>query len=102
MTTETVNNDGSAATDSSTLFTPGPWKVVRSQTCGHLRAEHNYHSDPHKEWTDADMSLIEAAPDMLEVLREVALPPYPDSDVSSLLETLRARATAVLDAIESE
>jgi len=47
-------------------------------------------------------ALIAAAPDMLEVLREVALPPYPDSDVASLLETLRSRATAVLDAIESE
>lgn len=41
-----------------------PWKVVRSATCGHLRAEHNYNSDPRKEWTDEDIALIESAPDM--------------------------------------
>lgn len=35
----------------------------------------------------------------LEVLEEVALPPYSDSDVTSLLETLRARAAKVLEKV---
>lgn len=51
--------------------TPGPWKVVRSLTCGHLRAEHNYQSDPRLEWTDKDIELIEAAPDLVQALREL-------------------------------
>lgn len=41
------------------------WMAVRSQTCGHLRAGHNYQFDPKKEWTDADIRLINAAPDLL-------------------------------------
>lgn len=44
----------------------------------------------------ANAKLIAAAPDMIEVLKEVALPPWPDSDLTSLLETLRVRAKAVL------
>jgi hypothetical protein len=51
--------------------TPGPWKPVRSVTCGHLRAEHNYCSDPKKEWTEADIRLIADAPKMLELIREL-------------------------------
>lgn len=51
--------------------TPGPWKVVRSLTCGHLRAAHNYQSDPRLEWTDKDIGLIEAAPELVEALREL-------------------------------
>ena len=51
--------------------TPGPWKVVRSLTCGHLRAEHNYQTDPRLEWTDKDIELIEAAPLLVEALREL-------------------------------
>lgn len=51
--------------------TPGPWKVVRSLTCGHLRAEHNYQSNPKLEWTDKDIELIEAAPLLVEALREL-------------------------------
>lgn len=55
----------------SDTFTRGPWKVVRSLTCGHLRAAHNYQSDPRLEWTDRDIELIEAAPDLVQVLREL-------------------------------
>ena len=51
--------------------TPGPWRPVRSQTCGHLRASHNYREDPHQEWTDADLRLIAAAPRLLATLREL-------------------------------
>lgn len=40
--------------------TPTPWKVVRSATCGHLRAEHNYQTDPKREFTDADIDHINA------------------------------------------
>lgn len=52
----------------SPRLTPGPWNVVRSVKYGHLRAGHNYQSDPSKEFTDADIALINAAPDMLLVL----------------------------------
>jgi hypothetical protein len=45
--------------------TPGPWQAMRSVTCGHLRATHNYRQNPHDEWTDADIALINAAPDLL-------------------------------------
>lgn len=38
----------------------------------------------------------EDAPLMLEVLREVALQPYPDSDLASLLNTLRHRANLAI------
>ena len=45
-------------------WTAGEWKAIRSVTCGHLRAEHNYRQDPREEWTDADICLINAAPDL--------------------------------------
>ena len=51
--------------------TPGPWQPVRSQTCGHLRAGHNYREDPRREWTDADLRLIAAAPQLLDALQEL-------------------------------
>lgn len=41
--------------------TPLPWKIVRSLTCGHLRAEHNFNSDPKKEWTDEDIAFMQRA-----------------------------------------
>ena len=41
--------------------------------------------------------LIAAAPEMLEFLREVALPPYQDSDVVSLLKTLQVRAKTLIE-----
>lgn len=50
---------------SEVKHTPGPWRCVRSVTCGHLRAAHNHQTDPRAEWTDADMRLIDAAPDLL-------------------------------------
>ena len=53
-------------------FTPGPWEPVRSLTCGHLRAGHNYNTpEPKKEWTDADIRLIAAAPELYEALTEL-------------------------------
>ncbi len=42
---------------------------------------------------------VAAIPAMIEVLEEVSLPPYPDSDPYSLLETLRVRAQLVLDKV---
>jgi hypothetical protein len=53
----------------SIVHTHGPWEAVRSLTCGHLRAAHNYQVDPKEEWTDADLKLISAAPEMLEALK---------------------------------
>ena len=41
--------------------------------------------------------LIAAAPDMLTFLREVALPPYSDSDVVSLLKAIRLRAKTLIE-----
>ena len=53
-------------------FTRGPWEPVRSLTCGHLRAGHNYNTpEPKKEWTDADIRLIAAAPELYEALEEL-------------------------------
>lgn len=51
--------------------TPGPWNAVRSATCGHLRAAHNHRQDPREEWTDADIALLNAAPDLLAALETV-------------------------------
>jgi hypothetical protein len=53
------------------VHTPGPWEAVRSLTCGHLRAAHNYQVDPREEWTDADLKLISAAPDLLTALNDL-------------------------------
>lgn len=39
-------------------------------------------------------------PDVLELLQELSLPPHPDSDPASLLETLRVRANDVLKGLE--
>lgn len=47
------------------------WDVVRSLTCGHLRAAHNYQTDPTVEWSDADIALVNAAPELAEALREL-------------------------------
>lgn len=58
---------------SDAKHTPGPWEAVRSVTCGHLRAAHNYRINPRLEWTDADIALINAAPDLLTACEE-ALP----------------------------
>jgi hypothetical protein len=55
--------------------TTGPWEVVRSLSCGHLRAAHNFQVDPKNEWTDADLKLIAAAPELLAAC-EMALKRY--------------------------
>jgi hypothetical protein len=52
--------------------TSGPWEAVRSLTCGHLRAAHNYQVNPKEEWTDADLKLISAAPDMFKIIHRFA------------------------------
>ena len=50
------------------------------------------------EWGPADIDALLAEVERLqEILREVALPPYADTDLSSLLETLRNRAQSALD-----
>lgn len=51
--------------------TKGPWEAVRSLTCGHLRAAHNYQENPKEEWTNDDLALISAAPDLLAALRAI-------------------------------
>lgn len=71
MNTQTSRQSAPVDRPCSTSFTPGPWHIVRSQTCGHLRAAHNYRSDkPTAEFTDADIRLIESAPDLLAALRQ--------------------------------
>lgn len=57
--------------DANKMITPGPWEPVRSLTCGHLRAAHNYHTDPHQEWTDADIRLIASAPLMFRIIERL-------------------------------
>jgi|LakMenEpi04Sep11_1017361.scaffolds.fasta_scaffold00001_30 hypothetical protein len=64
-------NQKTKPSDQSVVHTPGPWEAVRSLTCGHLRAAHNYQVDPKEEWTDADLKLISAAPEMLKALRRI-------------------------------
>lgn len=53
------------------MATTTKWNAVRSVTCGHLRAEHNYQRDPRQEWSDRDIALINAAPELAEACREV-------------------------------
>ena len=68
------------------------WNAVRSVTCGHLRAAHNYQVDPRKEWTDADIVLISSAPLMAEAidtaLRVVTGPNMPDGVAKNQLIAL--------------
>ena len=68
MTTE---NRQPATRAQTILHTPGPWEAVRSLTCGHLRAAHNYQTKAKLEWTDDDLRLINALPELLEACRVV-------------------------------
>lgn len=72
------------------------WNAVRSTTCGHLRAAHNYNKDPRKEWTDADIELINKAPLMREMidtaLRVVEGPDMPTGVAKNQLIALLASA----------
>lgn len=106
-------SEGGAAMNVEDSITPGPWKAEQVDMDG---------DDPNR-WSvltsgldrdyfvatvengapgdslateEANARLMASAPEMLEVLREVALPPYSDSDLSSLLNTLRTRAASVL------
>lgn len=83
---------------SKTEHTPGPWKVVRSVTCGHLRAGHNYRSDPKQEWTHADMQLIEAAPELLEALKRLC--ETKDEDLLFAYDAWEAARAAIARACE--
>lgn len=95
--------------------TPGPWKarIYGGSTfwgCSAPRimygdrtiASANHfltHIDGRRledEEVESNALLMAAAPDLLEVCTEVAMEPYPDSDLASLLETLRARAKAAI------
>lgn len=51
---------------------------------------------PEDSEIEANAMLMAAAPELLEVCLEVATEPYPDSDLTSLLETLRARAKVAI------
>lgn len=79
---------------SETKFTPGPWEAVRSLTCGHLRASHNYQANHKEEWTDADIKLISAAPDLYAACESalVELQFYLDSDAAPKLEAALKKA----------
>ncbi len=65
-------SDASSATRLDRLVRTPEWNAVRSLTCGHLRAAHNYQSDPTLEWSDEDIRLINAAPKMLAALKAIA------------------------------
>jgi len=70
--------------------TSGPWEAVRSLTCGHLRAAHNYQVNPKEEWTDADLKLISAAPEMKELLERVlGMLEFQDGKPSRLIANIR-------------
>jgi hypothetical protein len=76
----------------------GGWGMIVKASSGKAVAEcwrHDLVKSPDE--IVANAKLIALAPEMLAVLRAVALPPYPDSDVGSLLETLRSQAQALLD-----
>ncbi|MEP3477988.1 MAG: hypothetical protein ABJZ55_01960 [Fuerstiella sp.] len=98
--------------------TPGSWKAIRADIHGGdddpdcdrwavvaVRGEREYfvaaieNGAPGDtiETEGANARLIAALPEMLELLREVALPAYSDSDHASLLETLRVRAESIVD-----
>ena len=104
------------------VHTPGPWKAERAD----MHAVDDEDRDPHR-WSvmtdregpdyfiatiengapgdtmrteEANAKAIAAVPTMIEFLQEVALPPYADSNLSSLLKTLECRAKAILDAIK--
>lgn len=84
-----------------TNHTPKPWRIVRSLTCGHLRAEHNYNADPRQEFTDADIRLMQSAPDMLELL-EAAYDRFTDNDMQPPNHQLKMwlkRVEAVFDSL---
>ena len=68
----TTNESVDADSMHSNVHTPGPWEAVRLLNCGHLRAAHNYQRDPKEEWTDADLKLISAAPEMLSCLQQLS------------------------------
>jgi hypothetical protein len=70
--------------------TSGPWEAVRSLTCGHLRAAHNYQVNPKEEWTDADLKLISAAPEMKKLLERVLdMLEFQDGKPSRLIANIR-------------
>lgn len=106
MTTEeTTTTENQVSPEQAVVHTPGPWRqggsvtFLREPTCREIVADDGRIGLVYgiiDAENKANARLIAAAPDMLEVLREVALPPYHDSNIESLFETLRARANAVL------
>lgn len=93
-----------------TSHSPGPWMASKGAEDEPERWQVIREHEPHYviatiengapgdtlETEGATAHLLAAAPDMLEVLMEVALSPYPDSDLASLLQTLQSRAKAVI------
>lgn len=94
---------------------PGPWQKCGAKDCicgmvwvdppgVHIATVH-LHTDDFdipEEMFRANLSLIVAAPTLLEFCEEVARGPYPDSDPASLLETLQKRAQAILKEIDND
>lgn len=95
------------------VHTPGAWRVDETVSLGaygvwserdrEICRVYNGVDDslPRKE-RDANARLIAAAPDMLAVLLAVAKDPHADSDVVSLLQTLRTQAATVIAGIVNE
>lgn len=76
---------------------PERWQVVRKEPPQFVIAtiENGAPGDT-LETEGATARLFAIAPEMLEFIREVAFPPYEDSDLASLLETLRVRANSLI------
>lgn len=107
-------NDDSRASEHSVVHTPGPWKAENADlhgdeddtrwsvlTAGQDRdyfvatIENGAPGDT-LDTEAANARLIAKAPELLEFIQEVALPPHSDSDLESLLITLRCRARTLL------
>lgn len=77
---------------------PERWQVIRVESPQFIIAtiENGAPGDT-LETEAATARLIALSPEMIEFIREVALPPYADSDLASLLTTLRTRAASLID-----
>jgi hypothetical protein len=64
--------------------TPGPWNVIRGKTLWHVETDANHPQGAGKPICSlplvlkADAELIAMAPDLLKMLRDSLLPPFPN------------------------